>query len=105
MPSPLTVTRTCGRQLLDRSVPISFARKAASLWVFGAVIVAWVSRLTSMVQAPEPVDSPPHGRTCHLPEKMDKLPAYCSDTVVAIIGAILFLRDACRKRQRKDHAA
>ncbi|MBK6996521.1 MAG: SLC13 family permease [Lewinellaceae bacterium] len=59
------------------------------LWVFGAVILAWVSGSLLWYK---PLNLWIHLNMAGLPlpEKMDKLPAYCSDTVVAILGAILF---------------
>lgn len=59
------------------------------MWIFGAVILAWVTGSllwykslnmwihTSLAGLP-------------LPENIDKVPSYCSDTVMALMGALLF---------------
>ncbi len=59
------------------------------LWVFGAVILAWV---TGSILWYNPLNLWIHVHMAGLPlpEDLDKVPAYCSDTVVAIIGAVLF---------------
>ncbi len=74
-------------QLLELG-PISKPEKRI-FWVFGAVILAWVSG-SLLWYSPLNQWIHVHMAGLPLPENLDKLPAYCSDTVVAIIGAILF---------------
>ncbi len=74
-------------QLLELG-PITKPEKRL-LWVFGAVILAWISG-SLLWYKPLNLWIHLHMAGLPLPEKMDKLPAYCSDTVVAILGAILF---------------
>jgi len=59
------------------------------LWVFGAVILAWV---TGSLLWYSPLNQWIHVHMAGLalPENLDKVPAYCSDTVIAILGVILF---------------
>lgn len=59
------------------------------LWVFGTVIVAWV---TGSLLWYGPVNQWIHVHMAGLtlPENLEKVPAYCSDTVVAIMGAVVF---------------
>ncbi|HLP92637.1 MAG TPA: DASS family sodium-coupled anion symporter [Saprospiraceae bacterium] len=59
------------------------------MWIFGAVILAWVSG--SLIWY-KPLNLWIHTALAGMPvpEVLDKVPAYCSDTVVALIGALLF---------------
>lgn len=68
--------------------PISSPEKRI-LWVFGAVIFAWT---TGSLLWYQPLNLWVHVHMAGqaLPEDLDKVPSYCSDTVVAIAGAILF---------------
>jgi sodium-dependent dicarboxylate transporter 2/3/5 len=59
------------------------------LWVFGAVIVAWVSG-SLLWYGPLNQWIHVHMAGLPLPENLEKVPSYCSDTVLAIIGAVLF---------------
>lgn len=59
------------------------------LWVFGAVIVAWVSG-SLLWYKPLNLWVHLHMAGLPLPEDLDKVPAYCSDTIIAVMGAILF---------------
>jgi len=59
------------------------------LWVFGAVILAWVSG-SLLWYSPLNLWIHVNMAGLPLPENLDKVPAYCSDTVIAIIGAVLF---------------
>ncbi len=59
------------------------------LWVFGAVIAAWVSG-SLLWYGPLNQWIHVHMAGLPLPENLEKVPAYCSDTVLAIIGAVLF---------------
>jgi len=74
-------------QLLELG-PITKPEKRL-LWVFGAVILAWISGSLLWYK---PLNLWIHLNMAGLPlpEKMDKVPSYCTDTVVAILGAILF---------------
>lgn len=57
--------------------------------VFGAIILAWI---TGSLLWYQPLNQWIHvyAAGLPLPEQLEKVPSYCSDTVVAIIGAILF---------------
>lgn len=69
------------------------------LWVFAAVILAWVSG--SMLWYPA-VNQWIHTHLAGLPlpEDLEKVPAYCSDTVIAIMGALLlFLTPSGDKKE------
>ncbi|MFN0216221.1 MAG: SLC13 family permease [Saprospiraceae bacterium] len=70
------------------------------LWVFGAVILAWV---TGSLLWYKPLNLWIHLNMAGLalPENLDKVPAYCSDTVVAILGAILFFVMPAGSRSEK----
>ncbi|MBL7808609.1 MAG: DASS family sodium-coupled anion symporter [Saprospiraceae bacterium] len=59
------------------------------MWIFGLVILAWVSGSLLWYQ---PLNVWIHTALAGLPlpENLDKVPAYCSDTVMALIGALLF---------------
>jgi sodium-dependent dicarboxylate transporter 2/3/5 len=59
------------------------------LWVFGAVIVAWVSG-SLLWYGPLNQWIHVYMAGLPLPENLEKVPSYCSDTVLAIIGAVLF---------------
>lgn len=59
------------------------------LWVFGAVIAAWVSG-SLLWYGPLNQWIHVHMAGLPLPENLEKVPSYCSDTVLAIIGAVLF---------------
>ncbi|MFN0174924.1 MAG: SLC13 family permease [Saprospiraceae bacterium] len=76
------------REQLGELGPISRPEKRL-LWVFGAVILAWVSG-SLLWYKPLNLWIHLHMAGLPFPEKMDKLPAYCSDAVVAVLGAILF---------------
>lgn len=68
--------------------PISSPEKRI-LWVFGGVILAWISGSLLWYQ---PLNAWIHVHMAGqaLPEVLEKVPAYCSDTVIAVMGAILF---------------
>lgn len=68
--------------------PISLPERRI-LWVFGSVILAWVSG-SLLWYGPVNQWIHVHMAGLPLPENLEKVPAYCSDTIVAIIGAILF---------------
>ncbi|MDO8972076.1 MAG: DASS family sodium-coupled anion symporter [Saprospiraceae bacterium] len=70
------------------------------LWVFGAVIVAWVSGSLLWYQ---PLNAWIHTEMAGLPmpESFEKVPSYCSDTVIAIIGAVLFFVMPAGSRKEK----
>jgi sodium-dependent dicarboxylate transporter 2/3/5 len=68
--------------------PVSLPERRV-IWIFGAVILAWVSG--SLIWY-KPFNIWVHTNLAGLPvpENIDRIPAYCSDTVVALIGALLF---------------
>lgn len=68
--------------------PISVPEKRV-LWVFGLVILAWVSGSFLWYGA---VNQWIHVHMAGqpLPALMEKAPSYCSDTVIAMLGALLF---------------
>lgn len=59
------------------------------LWVFGLVILAWV---TGSLFWYKPLNLWIHTNMAGLPlpENLEKVPSYCSDTVIAILGVVLF---------------
>lgn len=59
------------------------------LWVFGTVIVAWVSG-SLLWYGPLNQWIHVHMAGLPLPENLEKVPAYCSDTVIAVMGAVMF---------------
>lgn len=70
------------------------------LWVFGLVILAWV---TGSLLWYKPLNLWIHTKMAGLPlpENLEKVPAYCSDTVIAILGAILFFTIPSGSRTEK----
>ncbi len=70
------------------------------LWVFGAVVLAWI---TGSLLWYDPLNQWIHVNMAGLPlpEDLDKVPAYCSDTVIAIMGAILFFIVPAGSREEK----
>ncbi|MBC7775521.1 MAG: DASS family sodium-coupled anion symporter [Phycisphaerae bacterium] len=70
------------------------------LWVFGAVILAWV---TGSLLWYDPLNQWIHVNMAGLPlpEDLSKVPAYCSDTVIAIMGAVLFFIVPAGSREEK----
>jgi len=76
------------REELLQLGPISKPEKRI-LWVFGGVILAWVTG-SLLWYAPLNQWIHVHMAGLPLPENLDKTPAYCSDTIVAIMGAIVF---------------
>jgi len=68
--------------------PISLPERRV-LWVFGIVILAWVSG-SLLWYGPLNQWIHVHMAGLPLPENLEKVPAYCSDTVVAITGAVFF---------------
>lgn len=73
------------------------------MWVFGAVILAWVSGSLLWYK---PLNQWIHVALAGLPlpDNLDKIPGYCTDTVVAVSGAILlFLLPAERGTPGKPH--
>lgn len=79
--------------------PISMPEKRI-LWVFSMVILAWVSGSLLWYK---PLNLWIHTNMAGLPlpENLDKIPAYCSDTVIAIMGAILFFIFPAGSREEK----
>ncbi len=73
---------------LERLGPISPPERRV-MWIFGIVILAWVSG-SLIWYKPFNIWVHTHLAGLPLPENMDKVPGYCSDTVVALIGALLF---------------
>lgn len=70
------------------------------LWVFGAVILAWITG-SVLWYNPLNIWIHVHMAGLPLPEDLDKVPAYCSDTVVALMGAVLlFLVPAGSKGEK-----
>jgi len=76
------------REQMEALGPITTAEKRI-VGVFGAVIVAWVSGSLLWYA---PLNQWVHVNMAGLPlpEDLSKVPAYCSDTLVAIMGAIIF---------------
>lgn len=69
------------------------------MWLFGAVILAWV---TGSLLWYKPLNEWIHAVVADrvLPEKLEKIPSYCNDIVVAVAGAIgLFLVPAERTKR------
>jgi sodium-dependent dicarboxylate transporter 2/3/5 len=59
------------------------------LYIFGGVVLAWVSG-SFLWYEPLNIWLHTHAAGLPLPENMEKVPRYCSDTLVAIVGAVLF---------------
>ena len=70
------------------------------MWVFGAVILAWI---TGSILWYDPLNLWIHVHMAGLPlpQNLEKVPAYCSDTVIAIIGAVLFFVLPAGSREEK----
>lgn len=79
--------------------PVS-APERRLMWLFGAVILAWVSGSLLWYK---PLNQWIHVALARLPmpEDVEKIPYYCSDTVIAIAGAVgLFLLPAGKSGDR-----
>jgi solute carrier family 13 (sodium-dependent dicarboxylate transporter), member 2/3/5 len=70
------------------------------LWVFGTVILAWVSG-SLLWYGPLNQWIHVHMAGLPLPENLEKVPSYCSDTVIAILGAVLFFIIPAGNRETK----
>lgn len=68
--------------------PISVPEKRI-VGVFGVVVLAWISG-SLLWYKPLNIWLHVHAAGLPLPEQLDKVPTYCTDTVVAIIGAVMF---------------
>lgn len=76
------------REQLTALGPVSVPEKRI-LWTFGCVILAWTSGSLLWYK---PLNAWIHIQMAGqaLPENLEKLPSYCSDTVIALLGAIVF---------------
>lgn len=76
------------REQMEALGPITVAEKRI-IGVFGAVILAWVSGSLLWYA---PLNSWVHTTMAGLPlpEDLGKVPSYCTDTLVAVMGAIIF---------------
>ncbi|MDX1910893.1 MAG: SLC13 family permease [Saprospiraceae bacterium] len=81
-------THTHIREQLAALGPVSIPEQRI-MWTFGLVILAWTSGSLLWYK---PLNAWIHLHMAGqaLPENLEKLPAYCSDTVIAVLGAILF---------------
>ncbi len=81
-----------GREQIQKQLealgPITLPEKRI-IWVFGMVILAWTSG-SLLWYKPLNLWIHVHMAGLSLPPNLDKVPAYCSDTIIAIIGAVLF---------------
>lgn len=59
------------------------------LYIFGGVVLAWVSG-SFLWYEPLNIWIHTHAAGLPLPENIEKVPRYCSDTLIALIGALLF---------------
>lgn len=70
------------------------------LWVFGTVIVAWVTG-SLLWYGPLNQWIHVHMAGLPLPENLEKVPAYCSDTVIAVMGAVIFFMMPAGSKQEE----